>query len=536
MPLNPQDPTQTEAWKKLEKHFEVLKNFSIRREFEKDAGHAKEFSTGWNNFFLDYSKNKIDRKTRDLLLELASEMNLKDAIEKQFTGDKINKTEDRAVLHTALRAQTKPEEVEKALQKMKRFSSNVIQGKWKGFSGKTITDVVNIGIGGSDLGPKMITRALQFYRNHLGVHFVSNIDGDQISEVLHKVDPETTLFIVVSKSFTTQETLTNAETAREWFLRVGNESQILKHFVAVSSQLEKTQDFGIAEENIFPMWDWVGGRFSLMSPAGISIACAIGFEQFEELLEGAELMDRHFRETDFEQNMPVLMALISVWYNNFYGCETEAVIPYSNYLDQLVPYLQQAVMESNGKSVSRNGKKIPYQTGTIVWGETGTNAQHAFFQLIHQGTKLIPCDFIGFKKSLHGKKDHHQKLMANFFAQTEALLKGKTKTEVERDLADLSNFEQEKLTPFKTFEGEKPTNTLLIDELNPQSLGSLIALYEHKLFVQGVIWNIFSYDQMGVELGKKLATDILGQFSTRDFDKKDQDASTKQLLKRFLEG
>jgi glucose-6-phosphate isomerase len=400
--------------------------------------------------------------------------------------------------------------------KIKSFSQGIISGAHKGFTGKAITDVVNIGIGGSDLGPAMLADALAFYQNHLNVHFVSNVDGDHVQEVLKKVNPETTLFVIVSKTFTTQETLSNAQTIRSWFLKAGTQKDIAAHFVAVSTNLQKVQEFGIAPDNIFPMWDWVGGRFSLWSAVGLSIALVIGYDHFEALLDGAANMDAHFRTAPFEQNMPVVMALLSVWYNNFYGAESEALIPYTQYLQKLAPYLQQGIMESNGKSVGRDGQRVTYQTGTIIWGEPGTNSQHAFFQLIHQGTKLIPTDFIGFKKSLHGNTDHHDKLMANFFAQTEALLVGKTDQ-----------------NPFKVFEGNKPTNTLLIDQLTPQSLGALIALYEHKLFVQGVIWNIFSYDQPGVELGKVLANSILS-----DIDQQTpgaHDASTTFLLQHYLQ-
>lgn len=535
MPLDSTNPTSLSSWQSLLEYADQIEYFSIQKAFDKNPKRAEELSIEWQDFYLDYSKNKVDSKILKALLNLAEESHLQDAIDKLFTGDAINETENRAVRHTALRARNKSKEVDLALRKIKGFSSEVIQGKWKGHTGKSITDVVNIGIGGSDLGPKMLTESLEFYRNHLRSHFVSNVDGDQISEVLHHLNPETTLFIVVSKSFSTQETLTNAKTAREWLVRFQNEQAVKQHFVAVTANGDRAREFGIATGSIFPVWDWVGGRFSLWSPAGLSVACAIGFKQFQELLDGAEAMDRHFRQTPFHKNMPVVMGLIGLWYTNFLDCETEAIIPYSNYLDQLVPYLQQAFMESNGKNRDRGGEKVTYQTGSVIWGATGTNAQHAFFQLLHQGTKVIPCDFIGFKKSLHGKKDHHQKLMANFFAQTEALLKGKSKAEVKQDLKNLSEEDCQKLLPYKVFDGNKPTNTLLIDQLTPASLGKLIALYEHKIFVQGVIWNIFSYDQMGVELGKELTAGILEQFERRDFDKGNQDASTKQLLKRFLE-
>jgi len=533
MPLKTINPTATKAWEKLAKHYQEMKDQKLVDLFAEDASRAEKFQLKWNNFFVDYSKNRINTTTKDLLLELANEVELKDAIEKQFNGDKINQTEGRAVLHTALRGNEKPEEVKETLQKMKDFSQEVISGEWKGYTDKAITDVVNIGIGGSDLGPQMIVDSLQYYRNHLGVHFISNVDGDHVMETIQDLDPETTLFIIVSKSFTTQETITNANTVRNWFLKTAAKEDVAKHFVAVSTNLESVKEFGIADQNIFPMWNWVGGRFSLWSAVGLSIACAVGFDNYQSLLDGAGKMDEHFQTTDFKDNIPVTLALLSIWYNNFFDAETEAIIPYSQYLHKLVPYLQQGIMESNGKSVSRDGNKIPYQTGTIVWGEPGTNSQHAFFQLIHQGTKLIPCDFIGFKKSLHGNKEHQDKLMANFFAQTEALLKGKTPAQVEEELKDMDAEKASTLKPFKVFEGNKPTNTLLIDKLTPETLGSLVALYEHKLFVQGVIWNIFSYDQWGVELGKQLANGILKQMETKDFSQP-QDASTQSLVKEYL--
>jgi glucose-6-phosphate isomerase len=394
---------------------------------------------------------------------------------------------------------------------------------------------VNIGIGGSDLGPAMLADALAYYQNHLNVHFVSNVDGDHVQEVLKKVHPETTLFVIVSKTFTTQETLSNAQTIREWFLKAGSEADIAAHFVAVSTNLQRVQAFGIAPENIFPMWDWVGGRFSLWSAVGLSIALVIGYEHFEKLLDGATEMDAHFSSAPFEENMPVIMALLSIWYNNFYGSESEALIPYTQYLQKLAPYLQQGIMESNGKSMGRDGQPVNYQTGTIIWGEPGTNSQHAFFQLIHQGTKLIPTDFIGFKKSLHGNTDHHDKLMANFFAQTEALLMGKTAAQVSAEF-EAQHITREKaafLLPYKVFAGNKPTNTLLIEKLTPSALGSLLALYEHKLFVQGVIWNIFSYDQWGVELGKQLATSILDELNGQSFG--EHDGSTNFLMKEYCD-
>jgi glucose-6-phosphate isomerase len=498
----------------------------------------------WNDFLIDYSKNIINKDTMALLLELANEMGLEKAIANCFEGDIINQTENRAVLHTALRAKESAvikvndinivPEIYDVKSKIKAFTNQIVSGDRKGFSGKAFTDVVNIGIGGSDLGPAMAVEALQYYSNHLNVHFVSNIDGDHVNEIIKKLDPETTLFVVVSKTFTTQETLTNSETIKKWFLQSANQEDIAKHFVAVSTNVQKVTEFGIDPENVFPMWDWVGGRFSLWSAVGLTISLAIGFDNFDDLLGGANEMDEHFKTAEFDKNMPVVLALLSIWYNNFFGAESEALIPYSQYLQKLAPYLQQGTMESNGKSVGRDGKPVDYQTGTIIWGEPGTNAQHAFFQLIHQGTKLIPSDFIGFVKPLYGDKDHHDKLMSNFFAQTEALMHGKTAGQVqaEFDKEGLSADKAKLLLPFKVFNGNKPTNTILIDKLSPKSLGSLIALYEHKIFVQGVIWNIFSFDQWGVELGKQLANSILAEIDTEVV--KNHDGSTEFLLKYFL--
>ncbi|MBO2543370.1 glucose-6-phosphate isomerase [Salegentibacter sp. BDJ18] len=539
------NPTQTTAWKKLEKHFNEVQQLQLKELFEKDPERASAFTIAWEDFYLDYSKNRITKETRDLLLELAEECDLQSAINSYFNGDAINKTENRAVLHTALRAPAGAEitldgenvvpEVQEVKEKIRKFSEKIISGEKKGFTGKAFTDVVNIGIGGSDLGPVMITESLQYYQNHLKVHYVSNVDGDHVNEILKNLNPETTLFLVVSKTFTTQETLSNATTIRNWFRKTAPQEAVAEHFAAVSSNLKNVEEFGIAIENVFPMWDWVGGRFSLWSAVGLSISLAVGYNNFEALLNGAHKMDQHFKTSDFKENIPVQLALLSIWYNNFYKAESEAVIPYTQYLHRLPAYLQQAIMESNGKSVDRNGKKVDYQTGTLIWGEPGTNSQHAFFQLIHQGTKLIPADFIGFKKSLHQNEDHHNKLMANFFAQTEALLQGKSKAEVKQELEaqGLSKDAVEKLLPFKEFDGNKPTNTLLIDKLTPESLGKLIAMYEHKIFVQGVIWNIFSYDQWGVELGKQLASKILAEIENKT--PSTHDSSTKSLLKFFLE-
>ena len=543
MPLAKINPTSTQAWNQLREHYQQIRNTPIRQHFEADPDRARRFSIQWNDFLVDYSKNCITEKTRDLLLSLAEEAGLKEAIGKYFGGDLINETEGRAVLHTALRAggaapikvdgQDVLPEVRQVKAQMRAFSESVIGGARKGFTGKPFTDVVNIGIGGSDLGPAMVTEALKFYGNHLRVHFVSNVDGDHVHETLRQLNPETTLFVVVSKTFTTQETLSNALTAKKWFLQHASPEAVALHFAAVSTNAEKIAEFGIAEEQVFPMWDWVGGRFSLWSAVGLSIALAVGFDHFEALLEGAREMDEHFRTAPPAENIPVILALLSIWYNNFYGAETEAIIPYTQYLQRLPAYLQQGIMESNGKSVDRSGKRVGYQTGNIIWGEPGTNSQHAFFQLIHQGTKLIPADFIGFKHSLHGDRDHHLKLMANFFAQTEALMNGKSPEEVREELVrqGLSGPRLEALLPFKVFEGSKPTNTLLIERLTPRSLGALIALYEHKIFVQGVVWNIFSYDQWGVELGKQLASAILRDLEGEEIAK--HDPSTLHLLHFF---
>ena len=540
MALNTINPTQTKAWKKLEAHFKIQKKERIQDAFQNEKSRFAALSIHWEDFLIDYSKNRLSTETLSLLQELAEECGLKSAIESYFDGDAINQTEDRAVLHTALRAQESDQvfvdgldvipEIFAVKEKISQFTSSIISGNHKGYTGKAITDVVNIGIGGSDLGPAMIVEGLEFYKNHLNTHFVSNVEGDHVHEILKKLDPETTLFVIVSKTFTTQETLTNANTIRKWFLQHASEDAIAKHFVAVSTNLTKIEAFGIHPDNVFPMKDWVGGRFSLWSAVGLSVALAVGSDNFEALLKGANAMDTHFKETPFEKNIPVVLALISVWYNNFWGAESEAIIPYTQYLRNLPAYLQQGIMESNGKSVDRNGDPIDYQTGTIIWGGSGTNAQHAFFQLIHQGTKLIPADFIGFKKSLYGEEDHHQKLMANFLAQTEALMQGKDGTAVQKELVktDKSPEAIEALLPFKIFKGNNPTNTLLIDALTPESLGKLVAMYEHKIFVQGVVWNIFSYDQWGVELGKQLASVILTDITKET--KNSHDNSTQSLL------
>ena len=537
------NPTTTKAWKELEQHISATQDKTIKEYFNLDASRASKFSLQWNNFYVDYSKNRISEKTMQLLVDLANEVGLKEGIAAGFNGDLINETEGRAVLHTALRAKESDSvlvdgvnvvpEIYKVKNEVRQFVEAVISGHKKGHTGKAFTDVVNIGIGGSDLGPVMVTEALKFYKNHLKTHFVSNVDGDHVQEILKELNPETTLFVVVSKTFTTQETISNATTIKEWFLQSATQADVATHFAAVSTNTKAVSNFGIAQENVFPMWDWVGGRFSLWSAVGISVALAVGYDNFNELLSGANEMDTHFKTADFKENIPVILALLSVLYNNFYDAETEAIIPYTQYLSRFSAYLQQAVMESNGKSVDRTGEKLNYESGNIVWGEPGTNSQHAFFQLIHQGTKLIPTDFIGYKESLYGNTDHHQKLMSNFFAQSQALMQGKTAEEVHLELSEkgLSKNEIEKLLPFKVFQGNKPTNTLLIDKLTPKTLGSLIALYEHKIFVQGLLWNIFSYDQWGVELGKQLASTILEDIK-EDTNRK-HDGSTLNLLKVF---
>ncbi|MCX6172261.1 MAG: glucose-6-phosphate isomerase [Flavobacterium sp.] len=544
MTLQDINPTKTSAWEKLNQHYAQMKTISIKEMFANDTTRAEKFNIQWDDFLLDYSKNSINQDTFNLLQDLAKEVNLKAAIDAYFGGENINQTENRAVLHTALRSHKNTSikvdgeniipEIFEVKDKIKKFCNEVISGQRKGFTGKAFTDVVNIGIGGSDLGPAMVVEGLQFYKNHLNIHFVSNVDGDHVNEIIKKINPETTLFVIASKTFTTQETLTNAETIRAWFLKTAKQEDVAKHFVAVSTNIQNVTEFGINPDNIFPMWDWVGGRFSLWSAVGLSISLAVGFDHFDDLLEGAHKMDIHFKNETFDKNIPVVLALLSIWYNNFFGAESEALIPYTQYLQKLAPYLQQGIMESNGKSIGRDGKPVNYQTGTIIWGEPGTNSQHAFFQLIHQGTKLIPTDFIGFVEPLYGNQDHHDKLMSNFFAQTEALLNGKTAAQVNAEFVkqNITGDKADFLLPFKVFTGNKPTNTLLIQKLTPKSLGSLVALYEHKIFVQGVIWNIFSYDQWGVELGKQLANSILEEIHSGVVKK--HDSSTEFLLNHFL--
>jgi len=542
------NPTKTKSWKKLENHFREIKSVQIKDLFDQDPQRFNKFSLKFDDILVDFSKNIITEKTLKLLLGLAEEVDLKDAIEKMFSGEKINETENRAVLHTALRNRSNTpvfvddkdvmQEVNAVLSQMKIFSEKVIYGKWKGYSGKAITDIVNIGIGGSDLGPVMVTEALKYYKKtNIDVHFVSNVDGTHIAETLKNLNPETTLFIIASKTFTTQETMTNAHSARKWFLRKAkDETQIKKHFVAISTNKMAVEEFGIDPENMFVFWDWVGGRYSLWSAIGLSICCSIGFDNFKELLSGAHQIDRHFKDTPFVKNIPVILALIGIWYNNFFKAESHAILPYDQYLHRFAAYFQQGDMESNGKYIDRNGNEVDYQTGPIIWGEQGTNGQHAFYQLIHQGTKLIPCDFLAPAISHNPIGDHHTKLLSNFFAQTEALMKGKTKEEILAELksAEKSDEEIEKLLPFKIFKGNKPTNSILFKKLKPRTLGSLIAMYEHKIFVQGIIWNIFSFDQWGVELGKRLAKKILPELENEEkiFN---HDSSTNGLINAFKE-
>ena len=544
MALKSINPTSTASWKKLESHFQTIHSKHLKEFFESDHKRADNFTVKWEDFYVDFSKNRMTKDTLNLLLELANEVDLKGAISKYFDGDIINATEGRAVLHTALRASKTDEifvngknvipEVFKIKEKINVFSDAVIRGHHKGYTGKAITDVVNIGIGGSDLGPAMVVDALQYYKNHLNTYFVSNVDGDHYNEIIKHLNPETTLFVIVSKTFTTQETLSNANSIRSWFLKSLPKEAISKHFVAVSTNIDSVKAFGIAEDNIFPMKDWVGGRFSLWSAVGLSISLSLGYENFERLLHGAHQMDEHFKTTDFSKNIPVISALLTIWYNNFFNAESEAIIPYTQYLNQFATYLQQGIMESNGKYINRSGEKVNYQTGTIIWGEPGTNSQHAFFQLIHQGTKLIPADFIGFVESLHGNKAHQDKLMSNYFAQTEALMNGKTENEVLLELENqkISEQEKKKLLPFKIFEGNKPTTSILIKKLTPESLGKLIAMYEHKIFVQGIIWNIYSYDQFGVELGKQLAKTILEELNS-ETKVSTHDRSTENLISYY---
>ena len=538
------NPVTTSSWKEIQAHFESIKEKHLREWFQ-DSDRFQQFSIESCGIFLDYSKNRIDSETLTLLTKLALECKLPDAIEGMFSGELINETENRAVLHTALRNISKTPievkgenvmpQVEAVWQKMKSITEKVISGEWKGFTGKHIKHIVNIGIGGSDLGPAMVVEALQHYSNHLDVRFVSNVDGTHISEALNQVDPETTLFVIASKSFTTLETMTNAHSARDWFMEYARDEKcICRHFIAVSTNIDAAVDFGIDANHVLEFWDWVGGRYSLWSAIGVSIAFSIGFDQYMELLSGAHEIDTHFYE-EKEESIPSILALLGIWYNNFFGAESLAVLPYNQYLNKLVPYLQQADMESNGKSVDRDGNPVNYQTGPVVWGAPGTNGQHAFFQLIHQGTKLIPADFIAPANSLNPLGDHHDKLLANFLAQTQALMLGKSEDEVISELKNqgLTDQDIERLTPFKIFEGNHPTNTILIEQLTPKILGSLLAMYEHKIFVQGVIWNIYSFDQWGVELGKQLAKPLLESLENQNEPNGKTDASTLGLIRKI---
>jgi glucose-6-phosphate isomerase len=539
------DFTTTKAYKYLADHYIDIVSKSLKQLFEIDNQRFTKFSLQFEDILLDYSKNRIDEQTIALLIQLAKECSLNKAIEDMFSGEKINATEGRPVLHVALRNRSnKPvyvdgkdvmPDVNRVLEQMKTFSENIISGTWKGFTGKAITDVVNIGIGGSDLGPVMVTEALKAYKNHLNMHFVSNVDATHIVETLKGLNPETTLFLIASKTFTTQETMANAHSARDWFLAGGGkENEVAKHFAALSTNTEGVQKFGIDTKNMFEFWDWVGGRYSLWSAIGLSIVLSIGFENFTELLAGAHAMDEHFRTTEFEQNLPVALALVGIWYNNFFEAETNAILPYDQYMHRFAAYFQQGDMESNGKHVDRNGNEVDYQTGPIIWGEPGTNGQHAFYQLIHQGTKLIPCDFIAPAQTHNPLSEHHNMLLSNFFAQTEALMNGKTQDEVVAELkkAGKTDKEIEKLAPFKTFEGNRPTNSILLKKITPRSLGSLIAMYEHKIFVQGIIWNIYSFDQWGVELGKQLAGKILPELKD-DSEVSTHDSSTNGLINKY---
>lgn len=540
------NPTKTKAWKQLQKHAAQMENISMRQLFAADAKRAERFSLSQGDIYFDYSKNRITDNTLSLLIQLAKEARLKEAIAAMFSGKMINETEKRSVLHIALRnfgnaaiksngADVMPE-VKKVQNKMNAFCKAIHEGSHTGFTGKKIKYIVNIGIGGSDLGPLMVTEALKPYKvAGIESHFVSNIDGTHIAEVLKKVNPETTLFLIASKTFTTQETMTNAHTARDWFLKKAkDEKYVAKHFVALSTNEAEVKKFGIDTKNMFEFWDWVGGRYSLWSAIGLSIALTIGYDNFETLLKGAYDTDEYFRKAPFEKNIPVIMALVGLWYTNFWGAESEAILPYDQYMHRFAAYFQQGNMESNGKSTDRKGKKVNYATGPIIWGEPGTNGQHAFYQLIHQGTPLIPCDFIAPAQSHNPIGDHHEKLLSNFFAQTEALMNGKTLTEVKAELkkAGLDTLAMNKLTPFKVFEGNKPTNSFLIKKITPFTLGQLIALYEHKIFVQGVIWNIFSFDQWGVELGKQLANKILPELKSGEMVTS-HDSSTNKLINAY---
>lgn len=541
------DPTTTPSWQQLLQLAEDHKDLKIK-DFLQNKNRFSEFSIQVEDLLVDYSKNRLNQEIFSTLISLAEECGLKEAIQAMFSGEKINGTEGRAVLHTALRNRSNSPvhvdgkdvmpDVNAVLAQMKAFSEQISKGAWKGYTGKSIKYLVNIGIGGSDLGPVMVTEALKPYQNpNLEVFFVSNVDGTHISETLKKVDPETTLFFIASKTFTTQETMTNAHTARSWFLeKAKDEAAIAKHFVALSTNAKAVAEFGIDTQNMFEFWDWVGGRYSLWSAIGLPIACAIGFENFEKLLSGAHAMDQHFKNAAFVENIPVILALIGIWNTNFLGASSEAILPYDQYLHRFAAYFQQGNMESNGKYISRNGEKVSYTTGPIIWGEPGTNGQHAFYQLIHQGTHLIPCDFIAPAISHNPIGDHHVKLLSNFFAQTEALMNGKSLEEVKSEMAKAgkSAEEIEKIAPQRVFEGNRPTNSIMVKQITPYTLGQLIAMYEHKIFVQGIIWNIYSFDQWGVELGKVLANAILPELQD-DNSVSSHDASTNGLINAYKE-
>ena len=539
------DPTKTASWRLLAEHFEQVKALHLKDLVASDPHRFEKFSVRLNDILVDFSKNRITDETLRLLIGLAQDTALPEAIEQMFAGEPINETESRPVLHVALRnrantpirvdGQDVMPAVNAVLKQMEGFSKKVITGKWKGYTGKRITDIVHIGIGGSDLGPVMVTECLKPYAKDVSLHFVSNVDGTQISETLRRVKPDRTLFMVASKTFTTQETMTNAFTAREWFLNyVRDPAHVSKHFVAISTNAQKVKEFGIDRENMFVFWDWVGGRFSLWSAIGLSIACRIGFENFAELLQGAFEMDTHFRSAPLEKNIPVILALIGIWNTDFLGARTEAILPYDQYMHRFPAYLQQGNMESNGKSVDRNGRRVLYDTGPVVWGEPGTNGQHAFFQLLHQGTNIVPADFLAPAVSHNPAGEHHGILLSNFFAQTEALMKGKTEKEAIDDMKREGRGDDEiaRLLPYRVFEGNRPTNSILFKMLTPRVLGSLIAMYEHKIFVQGAIWNIFSFDQWGVELGKQLADRILPELKD-DRPVHAHDPSTNGLINAF---
>jgi len=544
MPFPSINPTQTSAWKKLTEHAASMKSTHMKTLFAQDPNRFSIFSQTEGDLLFDYSKNIITKETLNLLFDLARECKLGEAIEAMFQGEKINQTENRSVLHTALRNFSKDPvlfegsnvmpDVYRVQHQMRETCAKIHSGAWKGYTGKKIKYIVNIGIGGSDLGPVMVTEALKpYWVEGIETHFISNVDGSHIAECLKVIQADETLFLVASKTFTTQETMTNAHTARNWFIQQsGDEAHVAKHFIALSTNEKAVTEFGIAKENMFEFWDWVGGRYSLWSAIGLSIALTIGYDRFEELLKGAHEMDTHFRKQRVEDNIPIKMALLGIWYVNFFGAQSEAILPYDQYLHRFAAYFQQGNMESNGKRVDRNGNLLTYASGPVIWGEPGTNGQHAFYQLIHQGTLLIPCDFIAPAISHNPIGDHHEKLMSNFFAQTEALMNGKSASEAADELSSLTSEQRDQLVPFKEFDGNRPTNSFLVKQINPFELGKLIAAYEHKIFVQGVIWNIYSFDQWGVELGKQLANKVLPELKG-DETVRSHDSSTNGLINHF---